>query len=1032
MSDLKRFEDIHQKFGRVLEINEAIAEALYSDEVAGLPAYLDLDNEALDEVAQRLSASSGEVGSLVTAAVKDVIADTPTKTNQFSRFRLANDEWLRGDTFMPPPALALLAVFSLAAERMQRSSEMGANNYYGRLDEVLGLGGKSNAEKSYREVCDELWASLVRWLDEWEGERGLPTVPSTSSDGAQPYEYVNKAISQALLRDVDRTSLLKIFEAAGLEPQQDMDAEDMAGYLDEGLPIHGTQHLKKLWKKGDLRMAIAQAAVGSLRIWTGTTTSERPERVKVRLVAVIQKFFGQRLDLNLDVPHPDYRAARVLRLTTSEESLEDLEFFPSGRRSLRLLDSNVLASDSLIDGRLKLVDPETGMEALRVPRGVVPLRHDESTQVFIEADRMMLGVPHVILARRDAVHGLKSYPIADQVAEVLSNYARSGWSVVESIPGLPEGWVLFLDVELMGVPDLSNRNFALRALEPVSTTSIVLTGGIQIPGAIRKWSSLRPPLVTVLNDVESSGGSLTVFRESDDQPVMIFQVTGAAGVIDLASLDLTDGNYRLELTIEDVKRSGKMVLRSSFSPSLRPLDELAYPIGTSPLGMLSAETRADVETDSVVGSLLATTNLNDISTEYRLPTEPWWSDVAKLAAGRAIAQVEQASNQIRITSPDPNSCAVTGAHVIKDYPVWTGRVTTKFITGVCEGCGLTRRDPARPKNTSRMNSKGPKASSATRQSPKLDLKRIAAISATEEPDWDVIFDVLCHLGSGSIADLGRLATQVEGTLLATDKLVRGLEVLGHIDVHLNPTTMRPDRWSCAPASISFSGDRLAFLVGRRNPRLIEQFAEVADRNGARLERLGNRNLPTTIRVSSESPMSPSMFEALVDPRTGAPLAVATEPSRRIAAHLSTVSSMADGLSVVPLPAHRKVERWDSSSTTWVEAEDSEMPGAYKFSGYGVVYGLRRTMDVASKKIRVCTVQLLKHIVAQSEGSTLLAYRPDERALITRLGADLPGLYGRAAVLCSGLAPNEDTQQRALVYSGVSADVAALIGKAVAS
>jgi hypothetical protein len=533
-------------------------------------------------------------------------------------------------------------------------------------------------------------------------------------------------------------------------------------------------------------------------------------------------------------------------------------------------------------------------------------------------------------------------------------------------------------------------------------------------------------MVTVLNDVDSGAGVLTVFSEQDEQPIKSFPISGAAEVVDLAPLELPDGNYRLELTIDDVTRSGKLWLRSSMSPSTKPLNSLAYPLGGSPLGMLSAENTGDAGSENVTG-VIATAELPEHdSTAFRLPSEPWWAGVAAIRTHATTPDV-----RIEITPPDPNSCAVTGAHHFA-LPVWMGRATTEFISGVCKGCGIVNKYPSRPKYNWKEKSNPRKSPAARLSAPKLDLKKISAIEAAEEPDWDVILDVLCHLGSGSIGDLDRLATQVEGTLLATDRLVRGLEILGHIDVHLSPTTMRPARWSCTPASIALCNDHHAILVGRRNPKLVERIAEIVNEKGARLERLVNRNLPATIRVVSDSPISVSMFEGLEDPITGIAVNVVSNPSLQIAARLSSISSMTKALPRIPLPAHRKVELWDSKSTKWVEAEDAEKPGAYRFSGYEVVYGFRTETDVAEKKIRLCTVQLLKHVVAQNESSTLLSYRPDVPALITRLGADLPGLYGRAAVLCSGLAPIEDTEQRALIYPDVSADVAALIGKAVAS
>jgi len=69
-----------------------------------------------------------------------------------------------------------------------------------------------------------------------------------------------------------------------------------------------------------------------------------------------------------------------------------------------------------------------------------------------------------------------------------------------------------------------------------------------------------------------------------------------------------------------------------------------------------------------------------------------------------------------------------------------------------------------------------------------------------------------------------------------------------------------------------------------------------------------------------------------------------------------------------------------------------------------------------------TVQLSKHAAALIlKEQPLLAYNKATEELKVPLGADLPGLYGRAAVLASGLLPVVTGGQ--LTYQHVPADLA---------
>ena len=65
----------------------------------------------------------------------------------------------------------------------------------------------------------------------------------------------------------------------------------------------------------------------------------------------------------------------------------------------------------------------------------------------------------------------------------------------------------------------------------------------------------------------------------------------------------------------------------------------------------------------------------------------------------------------------------------------------------------------------------------------------------------------------------------------------------------------------------------------------------------------------------------------------------------------------------------------------------------------------------------------KHVVARETGVALVSYDPELRRLSVPIGAALPGLYGRAAVLCSGLLPTLVDEDFSLNYGDISPEFA---------
>jgi putative sterol carrier protein len=94
----------------------------------------------------------------------------------FSPYQSAAREWEAGGKIGPPPFLALLVALTSAAAAMVSDDKFKSHNYYDRLADLFAATG-TEAVKLKRDLQDTvvLWQALNDWLDDWEGELGLPT-----------------------------------------------------------------------------------------------------------------------------------------------------------------------------------------------------------------------------------------------------------------------------------------------------------------------------------------------------------------------------------------------------------------------------------------------------------------------------------------------------------------------------------------------------------------------------------------------------------------------------------------------------------------------------------------------------------------------------------------------------------------------------------------------------------------------------------------------------------------------------------------
>ena len=133
--------------------------------------------------------------------------------------------------------------------------------------------------------------------------------------------------------------------------------------------------------------------------------------------------------------------------------------------------------------------------------------------LLVEADRVVLGARHVMVCPAS---------LTGRLSEALGSIASPGWNMRSGIRGLPSGWTLFSEVEVVALGEFKHVDLA--PLVPTSWSHLTLQDGFRLPGRAR-WLAEAPPNLSI-SVLEGGAVDLTaslVLGEAtaeDDQPAI--------------------------------------------------------------------------------------------------------------------------------------------------------------------------------------------------------------------------------------------------------------------------------------------------------------------------------------------------------------------------------------------------------------------------------------------------------------------------------------------------------------------------------
>lgn len=542
-----------------LDLNKWCGKILFKSQNEHTRIYLDLDRFQDENDFAENSADKKSFESILTSTVAGIVIHKAHSTDRIFdvvdhqvRLWKARSRTAGYQIAEPPPVIPILLAFVLAAEKMGDDGRSSLD-YYSQLLNVLSLPTRLRKDlgNEYRTYAVGYFQLLADWLDEFEGQFGIPSFPDKRSSD----EHVEVSIRQALIRSADRRKLERLFQKSNFTANQIMSAEEIESYIEEWdasyapLSIYFWRH----FRNNKTRAVIADAVVGELANWNGTSELKvQSEDENFRLLASVaftQGIFGIEFSVNMISEMPHQLIDSDWEMVGQKSTEVWFEARSQGTVGLR---APKIFWEDLLKSSMVLTNPQNKHQVIREPDQLLVLNFNSISGSFIEASFVSSGEESLVLCvdlNEKTISDLESY---------LASHARSGFKKFTNseVSTLPAGWVLFSKVEIIlqseetpflklfpqlslqstkpilklegGVGLRDNTNTYIEGYLPnvtaISSEYLVLkvkvvngtTGGV-----VTEYSSMSGSLSENLNKIEGLGGSVHIqlFLGADPSPV---------------------------------------------------------------------------------------------------------------------------------------------------------------------------------------------------------------------------------------------------------------------------------------------------------------------------------------------------------------------------------------------------------------------------------------------------------------------------------------------------------------------------------
>jgi hypothetical protein len=948
---------------RYVPVNEAINSVFFDGRFAGQPVYLSMDNCIRDEIAALLAVDPETVAEAICESVRRTF---PNKGNLYEWYLVTAERWRSGGMNGPPPFTALLFTQAYAAEQMEEEGNFASHNYYYRLSKVTGR-DREELQAPMR-AAEVMWMYLNDWLKANNYALGRPTAYSNRKTS----RYVDWPMSQAIVRASDRDRFHDLFERFGFSGSETVTRQEMGHYLANWLPARAqSSRLKRAWEKKELRDRVVEAAIAELSIWSasGKAGSASMQRRTTRLslvVNIVPRFPRQTLELHLG-----YQGDQIDPVLISGEE-GSFQIANEHFGSIATISPSPFEGNGEALGlRHVFEEKANGRKFDWGPRLVIPFSMPPQGSAWIEASRVGFGTPHMLLVRdaRNLPAIVETF-LADKVSKLPTRTTHG------QLSGLPEGWVLYTNVQLK-VADFLPLNEDLECLVPVGAGTVMdFSGGLELLRGIyhplaRPVARLAAPTSPIRLDAVPLGATAATASVSSSETELSLSLSSVDGVHDGIIVHGYLGDELVEseeILMRDadratpLRRDGKGLLEhSSLMSATPPAGAALRVVGMSVEGELSLQSpTVDAGTHDAI-----------LVGEVELSQAVAYSKAVEGRASRKACvhlwPFEMVPENTPSGTPFKSTCSYCKQTLVLIY--------RRRPTAVAAPKPVIKRFDLPSMPTQECN---------------------RGVSA----DHDILMDALSCLGSGSWGKFESMLEALSREPLYARQVAQHYAMLGHLDFEQRQGSGAIRSWCVPPPTINMVGSDRAFLAGFRSSKLVKVVRERAEIAGGKVVTENGNRGPASIFVDGLGiDKLRDALDGVQDPHARQ-VTVNEAPALSIAAACLALGRIEESLSPVSIGRVRNLQKFDLTRARWYDVEEVIGGGCYRWND-----GFQAYAFVGEDgRAQTGSYQVTKVLAARASGVRLHAYEPETQVFYSSLGCEPSGLLSRALVACSGKLP----------------------------
>lgn len=1001
-------------------INTALNNYFFRGRFEMLPVYLDLEGEVVFELASAFDIDSNKLGDFIgRCAARSLQFD---KTNPYNEQEKWLKEWSKTGRQTPPPFTALLCALSIAAERMGADEDFSPNNYYKRLCGLFDVKGEKNQRKlsQYGKSTRKFWEALNLWLIENDFMLGRPTAQALIPH----WKYVSYALSQALVRDVDRKKFESLFETHHLLPDEPIPKAEMVLLIYDWMTNRGpagpTAWLRTLWEAGSIRDRVVTAAIDALETWKSPThvLSEGPRNAQFRWLLNFTSFPIERIELSLSIMRRGQEES-LQQSTASTHAETGLLLNRGSDPDILVLEPRKSINlDLLLLQSREFIGDKSSISYNYVAKSIIPLALSSDGITYREVSRVSLFDEHIILCHGNWLKKIEGH---------LSKCARPGYKVFGPLDmqGIPKNWYIFREVEIIRSDENADEN--LYALNPIDGgAAIACVNGLDL--GHNTWHADARPTLKVTT--EKPNCTLKITKEQFDVTNEVLGLSKITSDFMEFPLTLLEISPRTNLRAVMVKSNNTIAetsfsLRSSDMPRRLDKKRIFHPIMENERFSLEVK-YVSSDTQNGLEGCFFHGDVGELDTKVKNNFTDGKSEIPG-GIHEIFPESEWQHSQDAAQKAE-DSCVIRGHHVwvVESYEKGDDRFEAKKAE--CKHCHaktLSRSRKEARKNWIKM-SQPDQVSMRIVQEEKQEGEEKTETDQTKTDfigntpiSPDTTYDGLCYLGQGTWKEFQRIVSKISQEPWFSYSFAHHLFTLGHLEIQ-NAFHSTASEWSVPPPVLVISQNNESYLAGFHSKILLENIDAALTQKGARRESISTPEQVTMHRWVGLAGLDVEvLLKDIKDPHDRS-LAVTRNLDRVIASKLPTLDKILECGTPMHVERPDGLARFDVHQARWIHADTLQEPGAYRVG----LHGIRYAYHDANGATRQVGYRVAKILAARAKNMQLHKYDSTTCQFIATLGADPPGLFARALIVSSGMLPK--IEHGRLTYTNVDPRVATLI------